>query len=448
MYNSVLLLLLVCASSALTETENADWSMGTLPPRPASAWNATWTDRLKRDLLANYDKFARPAQHTNTTTLKLSISIRHIIVDDLETTMTVQGWMRMIWNDDKLKWNDSDYGGLELLHVANHEIWQPDVVLYNSATANILDNYGEFNCLVYPNGEVLWVPLAELKVFCDMDFTLWPFDTQTCNLTLGSWTYDGDKINLVLLEHHADMQLVITNNEWEITEAVGYRKLKTYACCPEPYPEIQYKITVRRRSPAYSAVVITPTTVIVLMTLASFWLPPTAGEKIILNACTAMIICIFLLYFAQKLPAMANHTPFVVLFYSSSLYMVCTATIVSVVVMNLARNRHATPLPWIMKKLLTGWVGHILGLGHLIVQATPLHHNMITGQAEELREHQTSVLEDHDNIGNSCDDRQMINPRSRATSQYEWILLAAVIDRITFLVYCFLFAVLAIAYAV
>jgi hypothetical protein len=57
-----------------------------------------------------------------------------------------------------------------------------------------------------------------------------------------------------------------------------------------------------------------------------------------------------------------------VLFYSSSLYMVCVATIVSVVVVNLARNHHDTPLPWLLKKLLTGWLGQILCLGHIIDQ--------------------------------------------------------------------------------
>jgi hypothetical protein len=57
-----------------------------------------------------------------------------------------------------------------------------------------------------------------------------------------------------------------------------------------------------------------------------------------------------------------------VLFYSSSLYMVCVATILSVVVVNLARNHHATPLPWLLKDLLTGWLGQVLCLGHIIDQ--------------------------------------------------------------------------------
>lgn len=35
------------------------------------------------------------------------------------------------WGDEKLKWNASDYGGLSKVHFADHEVWQPDVMLYN-----------------------------------------------------------------------------------------------------------------------------------------------------------------------------------------------------------------------------------------------------------------------------------------------------------------------------
>nr|QQH14667.1 nicotinic acetylcholine receptor alpha 9 subunit [Blattella germanica] len=441
---ALLLLLYIAFAAAITDNTGT----GTLPPRPPGAWNATWTDRLKRDLLLNYDKFARPAQHTNTTTVRLGMTFRHIALDELKAIMTVQGWTRMTWTDEKLKWNESDYGGLGVLHVADHEIWQPDIVLYNSATGNMVDHYGNTHCLAYPNGEVLWVPPSQFQVFCELDLRMWPFDTQTCHLTLGSWTYDGDHVDILLDKHGAEVLELMEMMEWEFVGVEDSRNVKTYACCIEPYIDVTYKLTLRRRSPAYSAIVITPATVIVLMTLVSFWLPPSAGEKILLNGCTALIICIFLLYFSQKLPAMAGHTPLVVLFYSSSLYLVCIATVVSVVVMNLARNFHATPMPWIIKNLLTGWLGHILGLGHLIAQAKSLHHNMMSGHAEELREQQASVFEDHDHMGNSSDDRQMISPRSRASSQHDWVLLAAAIDRIAFLVYSLLFAILAIVYAV
>lgn len=41
------------------------------------------------------------------------------------------GRRTQFWVDEKLKWNATDYGGLTRLHLADHEIWQPDIVLYN-----------------------------------------------------------------------------------------------------------------------------------------------------------------------------------------------------------------------------------------------------------------------------------------------------------------------------
>jgi hypothetical protein len=73
---------------------------------------------------------------------------------------------------------------------------------------------------------------------------------------------------------------------------------------------------------------------------------------------------------------------------------------------------------------------------------------MMSGNVEELREQQTAGFDDPDHMGNSSDDRQMITPRSRATSRHDWVLLAVAIDRIAFLIYCIVFTVLATVYAV
>nr|CAD7262373.1 unnamed protein product [Timema shepardi] len=457
-FSSALLLLVTVANSKVNATIPREFVVADPSPPKRPSWNATWTDMLKRDLLHNYDKFARPAQHNTTTTVTMHMTFRHI---DLS------------WTDEKLKWNASDYGDLSVLHIADHEIWQPDIVLYNSATGSTIDHYGNTHCIAYPNGNVLWVPPTQFLVFCELDLRLWPFDTQTCYMRLGSWTYDGDQVDIQIDEHGSEVnpvygiiegvgalirladtteairvvpdtaasfqvELMDTNAEWELVDVEEARNIKKYACCEEPYIDITYNVTLRRQSPTYNAIVITPATVIVLMTLSNFWLPPQAGEKIMLGGCTAIIICIFLVYFSQKMPAMASHTPLVVLFYSSSLYMVCLSLIVSVVVLNLSRSKNKSALPWVLKNVLTGWLGRILGLGHIISQ---VHQAMMSGHAEELREQQAG-FEDHN------DDHQMIPRETKSGSQYDWILLAAAIDRIMFLVYCLLFIILAIAYSI
>lgn len=74
---------------------------------------------------------------------------------------------------------------------------------------------------------------------------------------------------------------------------------------------VQYNITIARRSSIYRTVILAPAFVIILLTLLTFWLPPQYGEKILLNGITAIIIVLFLLYFSQKINMMASHTPLV-----------------------------------------------------------------------------------------------------------------------------------------
>lgn len=51
---------------------------------------------------------------------------------------------------------------------------------------------------VYHNGLVVWQPPAVYKSSCAIDVEFFPYDVQTCVLKLGSWTYDGFKVRVVL----------------------------------------------------------------------------------------------------------------------------------------------------------------------------------------------------------------------------------------------------------
>jgi len=48
---------------------------------------------------------------------------------------------------------------------------------------------------VHFNGLVVWQPPAVYKSSCAIDVEFFPYDVQTCVLKLGSWTYDGFKVN-------------------------------------------------------------------------------------------------------------------------------------------------------------------------------------------------------------------------------------------------------------
>lgn len=61
-------------------------------------WNFTATDTLKRDLLLNYDKFARPEHHSHATKVGIKLTIRHIDLDETKSTMTTHSWIKLVSN--------------------------------------------------------------------------------------------------------------------------------------------------------------------------------------------------------------------------------------------------------------------------------------------------------------------------------------------------------------
>lgn len=70
--------------------------------------------------------------------------------------------------------------------------------------------------------------------------------------------------------------------------------------------------------------------------------------------------------------------------------------------------------------------------------------NFHRATAEEMRDHQVTDFEDHA----SNDEHQMIRTVSKTPVQQDWILFAAALDRLSFIFYSFLFAILALTYSV
>ncbi|XP_066603029.1 neuronal acetylcholine receptor subunit alpha-5-like [Prorops nasuta] len=420
---------------------NSETSSPPTQPHSAPLWNDTWTDRLKRDLFLKYDKFARPTQHYNTTKVMFNIILTHVTVDELKSSVTVNAWAQHFWRDEKLQWNSSDYGGVTQIQVGNHEVWQPDIVLYNSATPNSIEYFGDTHFLLHENGLVNWAPPSQFIALCDLDLRYWPYDVHVCSLTLGSWTFHGEQIDLQfspLLSDDQDAVIVSQNVGWKVINITRTRQSVVYECCSEPYITLYYNMTLKRTSLLHKSIVVAPATAVVFLTLVTFWLPSHSESKLIISACTLIIIVIYLVYFGMKIP-ITNNPPLIVLFYSGCLCQVTVSLIVSTIVINLSRRAYCEPLPRKIKSVLFGWLGRCLGLSDQMSMI--LAKRRTTGQ--ELRgninEDSTTV------IGTSNeyeDDRLYLIAPTKSLTELEWILAATAIDRIIFLLFCLVFAIM------
>ncbi|XP_001652011.2 acetylcholine receptor subunit alpha-like 1 [Aedes aegypti] len=367
----------------------------------------TWIDKLKNDLFVNYDRNLRPAEYYNVTNLDIGLTIWHVDIDEEKSILSLYGWVKMTWNDDKLKWNPSDYGNVEQFRYTPENVWKPDVVLYNNARGADNLHYGNTNVIIYNSGKVLWVPPTDFHSFCELNLRFWPFDYQRCFLKIGSWTYDELHLNMTTTEVNPEILWLVPNHKWSIRKVTVERHVKKYECCKEPYVDIQYNVTLQRHSATHKAIVVSPAFVIMLMALSVFWLPPQCGEKIVLNGIIALIITIFLIYFAQQLPAMSGNPPLIVTFYSTTFYLVAISTILSVIALRMTRNKHCRAVPRPLKGQLDGCLGSVLGVGN------------------------TSQLDDEkETVG----EEVSVNSKQR-----DWCRLATLLDRLAFVVYLIVF---------
>ncbi|KAL0166696.1 hypothetical protein M9458_038540, partial [Cirrhinus mrigala] len=60
----------------------------------------------------------------------------------------------------------------------------------------------------------------------------------------------------------------------------GTRNELYYDCCKEPYPDVTFVVTIRRRTLYYALNLLIPCVLLSSMTLLIFLLPADSGEKI------------------------------------------------------------------------------------------------------------------------------------------------------------------------
>ena len=53
--------------------------------------------------------------------------------------------------------------------------------------------------LVTSDGVIENYPKSRITTFCSIEYEFFPFDVQVCKILVGSWSYDGTQVCIVLL---------------------------------------------------------------------------------------------------------------------------------------------------------------------------------------------------------------------------------------------------------
>ncbi|XP_035725372.1 acetylcholine receptor subunit alpha-like isoform X2 [Vespa mandarinia] len=317
--------------------------------------------RLYDDLLSNYNKLVRPVVNvTDALTVKIKLKLSQLIDVNLKNQiMTTNLWVEQSWYDYKLKWDPKEYGGVEMLHVPSDHIWRPDIVLYNNADGNFEVTLATKATLNY-TGRVEWKPPAIYKSSCEIDVEYFPFDEQTCVMKFGSWTYDGFQVDLRHIDEirgsnvvdiGVDLSEFYTSVEWDILEVPAVRNEKFYTCCDEPYLDITFNITMRRKTLFYTVNLIIPCMGISFLTVLVFYLPSDSGEKVSLSISILLSLTVFFLLLAEIIPPTSLVVPLLGKFVLFTMILDTFSICITVVVLNVHFRSPQTHVmaPWVRR---------------------------------------------------------------------------------------------------
>ncbi|XP_053133372.1 neuronal acetylcholine receptor subunit alpha-7-like isoform X2 [Hemicordylus capensis] len=288
--------------------------------------------QLLKELMEDYTPLERPVgDDAQPITVHFTLSLMQIMdVDEKNQVLTTNVWLQMYWYDHYLRWNETEYPGVKTLRFSADQVWTPDILLYNSANEEF-DSTLHTHVLVNSSGYCQWLPPGILKSTCQIDVRWFPFDTQKCDLKFGSWTYDGWLLDLRMLE--TDTSGYIANGEWDLVGVPGSQNKVFYECCREPYLDVTFAVTMRRRTLYYALNMLVPCLLLSAMTFLVFLLPADSGEKISLGITVLLSLTVFMLLVAEVMPATSDSIPLIGQYFATTMGMVGLSVVATVFVL-------------------------------------------------------------------------------------------------------------------
>ncbi|KAL8577716.1 hypothetical protein ACOMHN_062330 [Nucella lapillus] len=212
--------------------------------------------------------------------------------------------------------------------------------------------------VVENTGQILWMPQAMLNSSCAFDTLFFPFDQQQCELKFGSWTYDGFKLDVDFIEGQQSMDLsdFTPNNEWTIMFNGGVKNVQYYSCCPEPYPDITFTLTIRRKVAFYAFILLLPCALLSLLTMLIFWVPPESPAKLQIGMNIFLAFFVLLLLLADFTPRAAASIPLIGAYFCLSMIMITLSTVMACIVANMFFRgvRHNRAPRWLRSCVIDG----------------------------------------------------------------------------------------------
>merc|ERR1719402_1307678 len=176
-----------------------------------------------------------------------------------------------------------------------------------------------------------------------------------------------------------DLRDFYISTEWDVMEVPAVRNEEYYTCCEEPYPDIVFKIYLRRKTLFYTVNLIIPCVGISFLTVLVFYLPSDSGEKVSLSISILLSLTVFFLLLAEIIPPTSLVVPLLGKYLLFTMILVTFSVVVTIGVLNVNFRTPATHkmAPWV-RKVFIDFLPRFLFIQRPESEQKPEDHEVIT----------------------------------------------------------------------
>ena len=402
---------------------------------------------LLKDLFQTYNRDLRPVANNNDT---VNVRIKHTMkkildVDERNEVFVTSGWCSLRWNDFYLSWNPDKYGGIKTINISPWRVWIPDIVLYDNINRNVFGQLQD-RLTIYYTGNVIWGVRAKFITQCHFNIHDFPFDTQSCPLRYGSWSYEKDRIDIsptseMIVEYSA------MHNGWNVLSSSSNLVIKNYT--GGMYVSVEFSVTFKRKALLRSLNLLLPPLIVGILVLLSFILPAASGERLALSVTLLLAMIFFMLNSTRLVPRDDTTVPMVYKFFIATLIEIMLLHIFLILGMQLYYKTSCDPpMPWWIRYIIYDKLSYWAGTRVDKDVSQP-----VSLKAEDL----LSIIEigfiscGSSNVTpkSTSQPYQYINKEVREAEIFlmEWRIVAMTVDRCFFVIFTLTFGLIVIVFS-
>ncbi len=280
------------------------------------------------------NEIQRPSANEGPTKVKMTVAVLNINeVNAAAQVVTMNVYLRVEWNDPRLVHE----GPINIIKPLA-EIWNPKLMIVNRQSMTpTLPEIAE----IHPDGTIVYKQRVFGQFSQMLDYSDFPFDRQKFNIRIVAAGYLPDEIEFAIdTVQQSVVSSELTAMDWDIIHIDNISKPYTITAGAKSIASLSIDITADRKSVYYIFNFVVPLLLIILMSIAVFFLDPKLAAPQISLASTSMLTLIaYRFMIAGSLPKINYLTRMdVFIFYSTILIFITLAEAVLTVTLSTKNN--------------------------------------------------------------------------------------------------------------